>query len=93
MLVILKSPPGTSEGRRGVRMARELAADLVFLEDGVYYARKGILEGFCGMAYMLQEDGRARGIAPEEIEKEIKVITYAELISLIETEERTIGVF
>jgi sulfur relay protein TusB/DsrH len=93
MLVVLKSAPGTLEGKRGVRLARDLAADLVFVQDAVFYAQRDRLEGFCGMAYVLDEDRRMRGLPEGELEKAVKTVSYEGLVKLMEAEENVIGIF
>ncbi len=93
MLVFIKNAPGTPEAKRGVRIARELAADIVFMQDAVYYARKNALEGFCGMGYAVKDDLELRGVRPDELEKEVKVLDYGELIDLLEKEVKVMGIF
>jgi hypothetical protein len=40
MLVIVKSAPDTADGKRGIKLARDMAADLVLLQDGVFFCTK-----------------------------------------------------
>lgn len=90
MLIILKNGPDTTEGRRGIKLARDMAADVVLIQNAVYFAEKDRLEGFCGTAYALQEDLSLRGIT--ETEKAIKIISYDELAELL-SKEKTAGAF
>jgi sulfur relay protein TusB/DsrH len=90
MLVIVKSGPETPEGRRAVKLSRDMAADLVLLQNGVYFACKDRLEGFCGTAYALEDDCRIRGLS-EDLERDISVIDYERLIDLMTTEEKVLG--
>ncbi|MBI3592910.1 MAG: hypothetical protein HY099_05465, partial [Nitrospirae bacterium] len=62
MLVIIKSAPDTPEGKRGVKLARDMAADLFLIQNGVYFAQEERLEGFCGNTYALEDDLKLRGI-------------------------------
>ncbi len=93
MLVIVKNSPGTSDGKRGVKLARDMAADLCFVQNGVYFGQRERLEGFCGSAYILDEDVRLRGIRGEDIEKGIKTIDYDGLVDLMANEDKVIGIF
>lgn len=93
MLVIVKSAPGTAEGSRGVKFARDMAADVLFVQSGAYFCRKDRLEGFCGTAYVLDADRRLRGIEDEEMEKNAKPVSYAEFVGLMADEEKVVGMF
>ncbi|RME65589.1 MAG: hypothetical protein D6778_06065, partial [Nitrospirae bacterium] len=62
MLVLIKSAPNTPEGKRALRFARDMAADVCLLQNGVYFAEPERLEGFCGTVYVLSEDARLRGL-------------------------------
>jgi len=93
MLVIVKSAPDTAEGERGVKFARDMAADLILLQNGVYFAQKERLEGFCGRAYVLDDDKRLRGIKDEEIEKNIKKLDYSGLVDLMAENDKVVGMF
>jgi len=91
MLVIVRSSPDTSEGKRGLKMARELAADIVFLQNGVYFALNDMMEGFCGTAYALEEDIQLRGLTGQM--RGIRVVGWDELIDLMADEDKVIGTF
>lgn len=91
MLVIIKSAPDTQEARRAVRLARDMTADIVLLQNAVYLALPERLEGFCGTAYALEEDLRLRGV--EDLEAGVKTIDYDELVDLVAEEEKVIGLF
>lgn len=93
MLVLVKSGPDTVDGRRGVKFARDMAADLVLLQNGVYYAQRDRLEGFCGTVYVLDEDVRLRGLGPEEIDADIRRLDYDRFISLMAEDEKVAGAF
>jgi sulfur transfer complex TusBCD TusB component (DsrH family) len=72
MLIVIKSAPDTPEGKRGVKIARDMAADICLIQNAVYFAVKDRLEGFCGTVYLLDEDRRLRGLGEGVIEKDIK---------------------
>lgn len=92
MIVIVKSGPETIEGKRAVKLARDMAADLVLIQNGVYYAQKERLEGFCGTAHLLDEDRRLRGIGEEELDKGVRKIDYDGLVDLM-AGDKVLGMF
>ncbi len=93
MLVIIKSSPDTSEGKRGVKLARDMAADICLIQNAVYFAQKERLEGFCGTAYILGEDARLRGLSEEDMGKGIREIDYEGLVDLMVKEDKVVGAF
>ena len=93
MLVLVKSAPDTMDGKRGVKLAKEMAADVVLLQNGVSYAQKERLEGFCGTAYVLDDDLRLRGLRDDEIEKEIRRLDYGSLVDLMANSDKVVGMF
>lgn len=93
MLVIVKSAPDTAEGKRGIKLARDMAADVVLLQNGISFAQKERLEGFCGTAYVLDDDVRLRGLKDDEIEKGIKMVDYGSLVDLMANEDKVVGMF
>jgi len=93
MLVIVKSAPDTADGERGVGLARDMAADLVLLQNGIYFARKERLEAFCGTVYVLDKDKQLRGIKDTEIGKNIKSIDYDNLVDLMTENDKVVGMF
>ena len=93
MLVIIKSAPNTPESNRGIRLARDMAADICLIQNAIYFAQKERLEGFCGNVFVLEEDIRLRGLKSEDIEKGVKEINYDELIDLMVREDKVIGIF
>lgn len=93
MLVIIRSAPDTVEGKRGVKTARSLSADVVLLQNAVYFAQKDRLDGFRGTAYVLEEDCRLRGLADTDIVGGIKQIGYDELVDLMADDEKVVGTF
>ncbi|MDI6801403.1 MAG: DsrH/TusB family sulfur metabolism protein [Thermodesulfovibrionales bacterium] len=90
MIVLIKSAPDTDEGERAVKLAKDMAADIVLLENGVYFARKGKLGGFCGTVYALEEDLRIRGLKDDELEKGIKRLNHNDLADLMAEEDKVV---
>jgi sulfur relay protein TusB/DsrH len=93
MLVIIKSAPDTPEGKRGLKMARDMAADLFLIQNGVYFAQEERLEGFCGTAYVLEDDLKLRGIKGTGIEKGIRETGYDSFVDLMDESNKVIGMF
>jgi sulfur relay protein TusB/DsrH len=93
MLVLIKSSPDTAEGRRGIKLATDLGADMVLLQNGIYLAKHEILKNFNKSIYFLDEDMRLRGINFDGIDINAKVIDYDGLIRLMIGHEKVIGLF
>jgi sulfur relay protein TusB/DsrH len=93
MLVIVKSAPDTADGKRGIKLARDMAADLILLQNGVYFAQKERFEGFCGRVYVLDEDKRLRGLKDDELAKDIKKVSYDNIVNLMAEEDKVVGMF
>lgn len=93
MLVIVRSAPDTTDGKRGIKFARDMAADIILLQNGVYFAQRERLEGFCGSVYLLDDDARLRGLRDDEIEKDLRKIDYDGLTDLMANDEKVVGMF
>lgn len=93
MLVIVKSGHDTADGKRGVKLARDMAADLFLIQNGVYFAQKERLEGFCGTAYVLEDDLKLRGLKGAGTEKSIKEIGYDSFVDLMSDADKVVGMF
>jgi len=93
MLVLIKSSPDTAEGRRGIKLAKDLGADMVLLQNGICLATHEILKNFNKSIYVLDEDMRLRGINIRYGEKDIRLIDYDGLIKLVVGDEKVIGLF
>ncbi len=91
MLVIIKSSPDSKGASSAVELAEKMSADIVLLQDGIYLAEQNRLEGFSGTAHVLGEDLRLRGV--ESISKDIREISYEELIDLMAANEKVMGMF
>jgi sulfur relay protein TusB/DsrH len=95
MLVIVRSAPDSVDGRRGVKIARDMAADVVLLQNGVYFMQQAHLEdlGFCGTAYVLSDDCKLRGLSAIESTGRTKEITYDGLVDLMVESNKVVGMF
>ena len=93
MLVIVKSAPDMPEGKRGLKMARDMIADLILLQNGIYFAQNGRLDGFSGTVYALDDDIRLRGLKDEEIQKDVNRLNYDGLVDLMANEDKVAGMF
>jgi sulfur relay protein TusB/DsrH len=91
MLVIVKSGTDTTEGSRGISLAKDMAADLVLIQNGVYFALGEKLDGFCGTAYILDEDCKLRGIRDEVMTGDIKKLDYDGLVDVMAGADKVLG--
>jgi hypothetical protein len=93
MFVIIRSAPGTHEASRGVKLARDRAADRRLIRDGAFHVRKNALKGFCGTAFALAEDVRQTGTEEEEMERGIRTVSAEEMIEFLAGAEEVAGPF
>ncbi len=93
MLVMIKSAPDTTDGATGLTLAREGGADLVLLQNGVYFAQKERLGTFKGSVYVLDDDKRLRGLKDSEMDIRAKTIDYDKLTDMITGGEKVVGMF
>lgn len=93
MLVLIKSAPDTADGARGMTLAKESGADLVLLQNGVYFAREDLLAGIPGGVYVLDDDKKLRGLTDSEMDERVKLIDYDKLTDIMITAEKVAGVF
>jgi sulfur relay protein TusB/DsrH len=91
MLVLIKSSPHTSEGKRGLKIARDTSSDIVLLQDGVYFMINDMLDGFCGTAYAVKEDVALRGLS--DVIRGVKIIDWDDLIDKMVEEDKVVGMF
>ena len=71
MLVMIKSAPDTTDGALGLILAKESGADLVLLQNGVYFAQKERLGTVPGAVYVLDDDKRLRGLKDSEMDDRV----------------------
>jgi sulfur relay protein TusB/DsrH len=94
MLVIIKSAPETTEGKRGVSLARDMSADIVLLQNAVYFqGRKLANAGFTGKTYVIEDDRLLRGLKKDAGNSDTEYIDYDGLVDLIDRSESVKGMF
>jgi len=93
MLVIIKSAPDTTDGARGLTLAKEGGGDIILLQNGVYFAQKERLGIFPGAVYVLNDDMRLRGINDSELDARAKTIDYDKLTDIITGDDKVVGLF
>lgn len=93
MLVVIKSAPDTADASIGLTLAKEAGADLVLLQNGVYFAQKERLGTFRGTVYVLNDDKRLRGIKDSEIDDRMEAIDYDRLTDLMTESDKVVGMF
>ena len=93
MIVMVKSAPDTADGMRGVTLAKDENADLVLLQNGVYFAQQERLGSFSGAVYVLDDDKRLRGMKDSEIDDRVKTIDYDGLTDIIAGGKKVVGMF
>jgi len=93
MLVMIKSAPDTTDGAIGLTLAKEGGADLVLLQNGVYFAQKERIGTFSGTVYVLDDDKRLRGLKDSEMDERVKTIDYDKLTDIITGGEKVAGMF
>ncbi len=93
MLVIIRNAPDTAEGRRGIKIAQSVNADVVLLQNGVYFAKKEAIEEFWGKMYVLQDDAKLRGVRTFDETKKIETISYDGIVDLMAGADKVYGLF
>jgi len=93
MFVMIKSAPDTTDGALGLTLAKESGADLILLQNGVYFAQKDRLGTVPGAVYVLDDDKRLRGLKDSEMNDRVKTIDYDKLTDVITGGEKVVGMF
>jgi sulfur relay protein TusB/DsrH len=93
MIVMIKSAPDTTDGVRGVTIAKEGGADLMLLQNGVYFAQKERLGTFTGAVYVLDDDKRLRGLKDSEMDARATIIDYDRMTDIITAGKKVAGMF
>lgn len=93
MLILIKSAPDTTDGALGLILAKEGRADLILLQNGVYFAQKERLGAVSGTVYVLDDDKRLRGLKDSEMDDRVKTIDYDKLTDIITGGEKVAGMF
>lgn len=93
MLVMIKSAPDTTDGALGLTLAKESGADLVLMQNGVYFAQKERLGILSGTVYVLDDDKRLRGLKDSEMDDRVKNIDYDKLTDILTGGQKVTGLF
>jgi sulfur transfer complex TusBCD TusB component (DsrH family) len=93
MIVMIKSAPDTTDGAIGLTLAKDGRADLVLLQNGVYFAQKDRLGTFPGAVYVLDDDKRLRGLKDSEMDARARTIGYDTLTDILTGGENVVGMF
>ena len=100
VLVLMGNAPGTPQARDALRLVDSLAhagdpLDLVFVQDAVLLARRHPpVPLIANVTYhVLNTDLQLRGIRPEELHQEARLISGADLVTFIpDGTRRVIGI-
>ena len=93
MVVIIKSAPDTNDGALGLTLAKEGRADLILLQNGVYFAQKERLGSFPGAVFVLDDDKKLRGLKDSGLDDRVKVIDYDNMTDIITSGDTVTGMF
>ncbi len=93
MIVIIKSAPDTTDGARGLNLAKEGGAELILLQNGVYFAQKDRLGPFPRSVYVLDDDRKLRGLKDSELDVRANIIDYDKLTDIITGGDKVVGMF
>ena len=100
VLVLMGNAPGTPQARDALRLVDSLAhagdpLDLVLVQDGVLLARRHPpVPLIANVTYhVLNTDLQLRGIRPEELRQEVRLISGADLVTfMLDGTRRVIGI-
>ncbi len=87
MLFLISSAPDTKEFKTAYKLAKDMNADVCLLQSAVYAARS---LNDSGLRIMLN-DLQMRGIREDEITG--KPIDYGELVDLMASSDKVVGIF
>ncbi len=93
MIVMIKSAPDSSDGTIGLAFAKQGGADLVLLQNGVYFAQTERLGVFTGAVYVMDDDKRLRGLKDSEMDSRANIIDYDKLTDIITEGRKVVGMF
>ncbi|OGW50179.1 MAG: hypothetical protein A2078_07490 [Nitrospirae bacterium GWC2_57_9] len=93
MIVMIKSAPDTTDGALGLNLATQSGADLVLMQNGVYFAQKNRLGTFSGNVYVMDDDKRLRGLKDSDLDERAKIIDYDKLTDIITGGKKVTGMF
>jgi sulfur relay protein TusB/DsrH len=87
VLFLIASAPDTQEFKTAFRMAKDVNADICLLQNAVYAARIS----YNNNVYALSDDMKLRGIDENELSG--KLIDYGQLVDLMATSDKVVGIF
>ena len=93
MIVLTKSGPHTAEGKRALTLAKDASANMVLVQNGVYFTQSGLLDDFGGSVFAIQEDVALRGLENKAEGKNIKYIDWDVLTDMLAGDENVVGMF
>lgn len=91
MILIIKNAMDSLETQQALKLAHNMEADIVLLQNAVYLVQNEMLQDFSGNTYALGEDLQLRGIG--DIKENIKTITYEEFVDLMDKSDKVVGAF
>ncbi len=87
MLFLISSAPDTKKFKTAYRLAQTMDAEICLLQNAVYASRNLYDSRF----YILKDEMQLRGISEKEVSG--KPIDYEQLIKLMESSEKVVGIF
>jgi len=87
VLFLIASAPDTQEFKTAIRMANDVNADICLLQNAVYAARNSTDNNM----YALSDDMKLRGIHENDLSG--KLIDYGQLVDLMTTSDKVVGIF
>ena len=94
MIVVVKSGPDTTDGKRGITLARSAGAALVLIQNAVAFAHTHLAASAGpGSVYALEDDLRLRGLGAKDLDERIVRIDYPKLVDLLAEADKVVGAF
>ena len=94
MIVVVKSGPDTTDGKRGVTLARSAGAALILIQNAVAFAHTPMASSAGpGAVYALEDDLRLRGLGAKDLDERIVRIDYPKLVDLLAGADKVVGAF
>ncbi len=87
MLFLISSGPDTKEFKTAYKLAKTINAEVCLLQNAVYASRNLFDSSF----YIMKDELQLRGINEKEVSG--KPIDYDQLIKMMESSEKVVGIF
>ena len=87
MLFLISSAPDTKEFKSAYKIAQQMNADVCLMQNAVYASRNLLDSRF----YIMKDELQLRGINEKEVSG--KPIDYDQLIIMMESSEKVVGIF